>query len=110
MSGPPRLPIRLLEAALGERGETVVGDLVEEWTDLRTARGALTADTWLWLQAARVTARLGPSRLRARRDPWPHRREDGMIEVLKSDVRYGARMLGRSPAFTAVAVARLPRT
>ncbi len=107
MSGPPRLPIRLLETALGARGETVVGDLVEEWTDLRTARGARTADTWLWLQAVRVTARLGPSRLRARRDPWPHRQEDGMIEVLRSDVRYGARMLGRSPAFTAVAVLTL---
>jgi putative ABC transport system permease protein len=104
---PPLLPIRLLEGALGSRAEAVVGDLVEEWSDLRSARGARRADAWLWLQAVIVAARLGRSRLRGRRDATPTRREDGMIEVLKSDVRYGARMLGRSPAFAAVAVLTL---
>ena len=107
MSGPPRLPIRMLEAALGARGEAVVGDLVEEWAELRGALGAPRADAWLWLQAVRVMARLGPSRLRERRSARYNRREDGMIEVLKSDVRYGARMLRHSPAFALVAVLTL---
>ena len=84
MSGPPRLPIRMLEAALGARGEGIVGDLVEEWAELRRVLSAPKADAWLWLQAVRVMARLGPKHLRERRSARPNRREDGMIEVLKS--------------------------
>jgi predicted permease len=108
MPQPPRIPIRLLEAALGaDRSNSIVGDLVEEWSEQRALRGRWRANAWLWLHALALAPRL---RLMARRREAPltmQRKGDGMIEMLWSDIRFGARMLAKAPAFTAVATLTL---
>ncbi len=106
---PPRLAIRLLERALApEQRESVVGDLIEEWGEQRRARGWLRAAAWLCLHAGVVALRLrfssGP---RGRRPKGSERKGDGMIETIWNDIRYGARMLAKAPAFTLVGVATL---
>ena len=106
-AGVPRTPIRLLEALLGPLGDAIAGDLVEEWSERRATRGRWRADGWLWVESIALAARLRLVRGRASRRSAAAREGDGMIEVLKSDVRYAARMLAKAPAFTAVAVLTL---
>jgi predicted permease len=104
--GPPRLPIRILERALGRaRAEAIVGDLVEEWCERTASAGRMRAHAWLWLTAFTLAPRI--HRLRARTAPVNRREGDVMLETLWADVRYGARMLAKSPAFTLVSVLTL---
>ncbi len=106
MSRPPRLPLWLLARTLPPvRSEEVLGDLVEEWAERLGSRGRLRAHAWLWSQAALLVPRLHRLRDHGGR---PVRREgDGMLAVLWNDVRFGARMLLKSPAFTFVSVLTL---
>jgi putative ABC transport system permease protein len=90
--------------------DSVLGDLEEERRAL--ARGT----TWLWTQALGIAVRYGWERARraARRRRQGRRpcvsggsKGDGMMQVLWTDVRYGARLLLKAPVFTFVAVLTL---
>jgi predicted permease len=94
---PPRLAQWLLRHTLprGVEGETILGDLIEEFRERSAQRRP--AALWYWSQALSLSARY---RGRGRRSMmfrgfWP-----GVL----SDIRYACRTLGGSPAFAAVAV------
>jgi predicted permease len=81
--------------------ESAIGDLEEE----RATRGKGRA--WLWTQALGIA--LGYLWLGGPREqrPRPRTRGDGHVEGLLRNVRYAARVLLRTPAFTVVAVLTL---
>jgi putative ABC transport system permease protein len=97
---PPRLAAWLLRRALprGERGETVLGDLIEEF---RSRGGAHTASLHFWRQSISVA-----SRYRWRREPQHQpaaagARNSGMsLDNLRQDVRYAVRSYVKAPSFT----------
>ncbi|UCC84540.1 MAG: ABC transporter permease, partial [Gemmatimonadota bacterium] len=92
---PPRL-VRLLVGLLvpREEREYVLGDLEES-----AARGRRRS--WLWEIAGALQLRVGRRRKVPRRAT---RRGDTMLEELMRDVRFGLRMMARSPGFTMVAL------
>lgn len=66
--GPPRTAERLLRR-MGRRGPTglsVLGDLREEFDEVRSRRGGSVAALWFWLQAVRIAVRLAFERRRRR--------------------------------------------
>jgi len=107
---PPRFALRMLDVAMPDRlREAVVGDLEEEWRAAIDSR-ALPSECVVLRPGRRggVPAR-SPQHFseqqQARRDP--RRKGDGLMETLWNDVRYGARMLMRTPGFTFVAILTL---
>ena len=102
---PPKLAQWLLRWTLpeGAAGETILGDLLEEFRE-RTTDGR-NAALWYWLEAVSVSLRYrGRDRRRARRHARSTMRFSGVWQSILSDVRYGGRTLRKSPAFVAVAV------
>ena len=97
MIAPPRLARRLLWAALPETHRAVVlADLDEEFTErISPGRSRLSASQWYWRQVLRSLP--GAVRMRVR----------FQSADLVRDLRYGARMLRRSPAFSATAILTL---
>jgi putative ABC transport system permease protein len=89
--------------------EWVLGDIVEELEHRTRAEGSARARRWLWREAARVV--LHAPRFRAVVASTRHRpadaRGDGPMSTLWRDVRYGIRLLGRSPGFAAMAIVTL---
>src|SRR4051812_2059534 len=95
---PPRLADWLLRHALppGERGDTMRGDLLEEFHGGQSS-------TWLWRQTLSLTIRYG-ARPRHRRVP---RRNRMLFESLWQDVRYTVRAYAKTPSFTLAVLATL---
>jgi len=113
VSRPPRLARWLLDRALPPDARAgVVGDLDEEFrTHVRPARGRLRASAWYWRQAIgslpaarRLARRRRAAGVTERARGWSPARS---VSHLALDVRFGARLLARQPAFTAAAIVTL---
>ena len=87
---PPRLANRLLRRVLpeGTRGETIRGDLLEEFH-------ARPSRWWFWRQTLSLVVRYG-----MRRESPAAARSDSMFETIWNDVRYAARSYAKTPTFT----------
>ena len=111
MTGPPRLAESLLRHALpvGEAGDTIRGDLVEEW---RHRGGSAAATRWYWRQALSLSARYawrGQSGVRVVSDPGVRTRRGYMLAIdnLTQDVRYAVRSHVKAPSFAIAILATL---
>lgn len=106
---PPRFAAAWLERTVPRHlSESVMGDLEEEWRH-RALKSRSLASLWYCRHALPLALRLGWFDLThtQRRGEEPPRKGDGPMETLWNDVRYGARMLSRTPGFTFVAVLTL---
>ncbi|HKJ02786.1 MAG TPA: ADOP family duplicated permease, partial [Longimicrobiales bacterium] len=105
-SGPPPGADRLLEWMLprGTRGLSIIGDLHLEFRDVVARRGRPWARVWYWREAVALSARYawaGPGR----DTPGDERGEP--MTTLMADLRFGARMLRRTPGLSLIAVATI---
>jgi putative ABC transport system permease protein len=96
---PPPIVVRILGRVLppGPRGDTVLGDLIEDWH----AHGATTAATLrLWRQAASVAVRYRWRRERVN-EPAPagERNTRMSLDNLLQDGRYAVRSYAKAPSF-----------
>jgi len=102
---PPRLPTWLLRRALPTdvRGETILGDLIEEWNTRREGARAFEASVtfWYWRQALLVAARYAWRRERSIEPVGAGSGSMRMsIDNLLQDVRYAIRSYAKAPSFT----------
>jgi putative ABC transport system permease protein len=100
---PPRLARWILTRALppGPEGDTIRGDLLEEFT-ARARRSPAAAARWYWRAVVSIVFRyrrpaIGQGRV-GRQPPG---------EAIVHDVRYAVRTLAKAPAFTAVVLVTL---
>lgn len=105
---PDRPPVRadaLLIRSLpsGAKGLTILGDLHEEFEDVKGARGLGAARRWYWRAALAVSIRYGGARLLGAEPPWRGAGRE-LAASLTSDMRVGARMLWKTRGLSAMAV------
>jgi putative ABC transport system permease protein len=97
---PPRLAAWLLRRSLprGERGDTVLGDLIEEW---QSRGGAGAASLRFWRQSISVAIRYRWRRDRQHEPAAAGERSSRMsLDNLRQDVRYAVRSYVKAPSFT----------
>ena len=110
MSGPTvsplsRLALWLLRLVLpASERESFIGDLVEEMAAIAAEHGDGRARRWLWRQSAIALLTLRRGRRPA---PIPCSTGDPRMLRFLSDLRHGARLLRRAPAFTLLSVLTL---
>ncbi len=100
----------LLRLVPRDLGESIAGDLEEEFLARRDRCGAARARVWLWFQAARVAATFRWERAAHGRSLPPigdEIRASRPWESIRQDIVFGVRLMRRQRAFTAVAVAVL---
>ena len=114
MTEPPRLPDSLLRHVLprGEAGDTIRGDLIEEWHRRASTKNAKAATRWYWRQAVSVSTRYAwrcQRRVRVVSDPGVRtgRRYMLAIDNLRQDIRYAVRSYLKAPSFTIAILATL---
>jgi len=110
--GPPRAAEALLRRFIpdGMRGNSIIGDLREEYRSLRLKRGVNAARIWYWANTALLSVQYAwptdHERRRDRRDASLNRRGGTVIvDTLLQDIRYAVRNLLRRPGFTTVVLA-----
>jgi len=123
MSTPPRLAVTLLRKALpGDvRGETIAGDLLQEFEEKAASSSRAFLWLWYWMQALELGGRYAALRLRntlTRSNsltPTPASPAPRIIEInaltkeetmenFWTDLRYGVRMLFRTPTLSSVSI------
>jgi predicted permease len=100
--GPPSRADALLEWMLppGARGLSIIGDLHLEYADVRARRGERHARLWYWKEAVALSARYA----------WTGSGIDGdergvePMATFMADLRFGARMLFKTPGLSLIAV------
>ena len=106
----PRLAAWLLRRTLpaGVRGQTILGDLTEEY-GLRYSSGrSATARWWFWRTAILVSSRYAFEHFQRRdRLPLSAQHRSSLMENLSQDLRYAVRTLLKSRSFTVTALATL---
>lgn len=106
MSGP-RLARALVEWLVDPRlGETIAGDLEEIFASERAAHPMLARIAY-WKRAIGLVLRLGPHSRRAAQRIPPPPRGDGVVTMFAKDLRHGARLFIKQPAFALAAVVTL---
>jgi putative ABC transport system permease protein len=106
-SGPPRLAVWLLARRLpAEWLDFVVGDLEEEFQS-RRARSPADADRWFWRQTLRCLVAPPVVGRHTRQLPALRSAGDPIVRTFFADLRYGFRVLFRSPGFAISVVAVL---
>jgi putative ABC transport system permease protein len=103
---PPTLWLSNVRALLPRhRREEIEGDLIETWS-LTRRRGRLPAARAFWSHASSIVLRR--HRLSAASPVAPHeRRSRVVLDQLRSDLRYSARLVRRRPGFAALTIATL---
>ena len=101
-TGPPPGADRLLEWMLptGVRGLSIMGDLHLEFHEVRARRGGSWARAWYWREAVALSARYawaGPGVDEGERGGEP-------MTTLMADLRFGVRMLFKTPGMSLIAV------
>lgn len=93
---PPRVAATLLERLIGpEPGNaSIIGDLHEEFCELRSRRGRAVAHSWYWWQLLATGVAYA-------------RPVGGFVERRRHDVRFSIRRLRREPGFAAAVVVTL---
>jgi putative ABC transport system permease protein len=96
---PPRAATRLLRRTLPRdvRGESMLGDLVEEWR----ARGASRpASAWYWRQALSLSARYAWRERHIQPATTGDRSARMLLDNLRQDLRFAIRSYLKAPSFT----------
>ncbi len=128
MRRPPRLARALLRRALGSsprdlRRYTIEGDLLQEFEERAAASGRLASGLWYWAQVLELggsyawfrfrntISRSNPGASeRSRNDfaaaltPSPRLTKEEAMENFWTDLRYGVRMLFRTPTLSSVSI------
>jgi putative ABC transport system permease protein len=111
-AAPPRLAEFVLRLALpqGVAGESIKGDLDQEFAEYLTRNSVHRARAWYVLEALKFVARYG----RLRFSGWFRSQSrnnrpsgDHIVSVFRQELRYAVRRLMRSPLFSIIAVATL---
>jgi putative ABC transport system permease protein len=104
---PPRVAEWLLRRTLppGTRGESILGDLVEDWRD---AGSNLPATLTYWRHALSLAARYALRRERNHpQDTASHRSNHMLLDNLWNDLRYAIRSYSKAPSFTLIILTTL---
>jgi len=104
---PPRAAAWLLHRALphGVRGDSILGDLIEEW---RARGGTRRASVWFWRHALSLTARYGSRRERRVEPASAGNRSIHMfLDNLRHDIRFALRSYAKAPSFALAILATL---
>jgi len=102
---PPRVAEWLLRRTLpaGTRGQSILGDLVEEW---REAGATPRATLRFWRHALSLALRYSVKLDRSHGHP-PERSDDMFLDNLRNDLRYAVRSYAKAPAFTLIILTTL---
>ena len=103
---PPSRADHLLESTLprGPKALTIIGDLHEEFFAIAARRGRGAARRWYWRSALQISSRYLARRIV--RGPNEHHEGRGgeIMSSIIGDLKFGVRMLRRTPGLSAVAV------
>lgn len=106
MPAPPRLADAILKRVLplGKRGESILGDLHEDYSRILESRFLMPA-LWYWSQTLRLAIRYAFSESPQQQLTYPRSR--GMWFELSGDLKTAFRMLRRNPGTSSLIVATL---